>query len=51
MVSTRCKMIVKAELRNIGVEQSIVELGEVELNTNLTETQNEDLKLNLLSLS
>ncbi len=48
MVTIRCKMIVRSELQNIGVEQSIVELGEVELVNELTAGQKDMLKLNLL---
>lgn len=48
MVTIRCKMIVKSELEGLGVEQSIVELGEVELAKGLTETQYNCLKLSLL---
>ncbi len=41
-------MIVKSELEAVGIEQSIVELGEVELVKELTAIQHDRLKLNLL---
>ncbi len=41
-------MIVKSELQNIGVEQSIVELGEIELARELTAEQKDLLKSSLL---
>lgn len=48
MVTIRCKMIVKSELEAVGILQSIVDLGEVELIRDLTLTQHDQLKLNLL---
>lgn len=48
MVTIRCKMIVKAELEAIGIEQCRVELGEVELTKPLTEVQHDKLNINLL---
>ena len=48
MVTIRCKMIVKSELAVIGIDQAIVELGEVDLARDLTIRQKIDLKQNLL---
>ena len=48
MVSIRCKMIVKSELQALGIEQSIVEVGEVELVKDLSKDQHDGLKLSLL---
>lgn len=48
MVSIRCKMIVKSELEGIGIEQSIVELGEVELAKELTKEQLDIFRLKLV---
>lgn len=48
MVSIRCKMIVRSELESIGIEHSVVELGEVELLKELPASQHEKLKQNLL---
>ena len=39
MVCDRCKMAVKFELTKLGVNPISVDLGEVELNNELTETQ------------
>jgi AraC-like DNA-binding protein len=47
MVSIRCKMIVRSELQSLGIEQSIIELGEVELVKQLSKAQLESFKLNL----
>ena len=49
MVTIRCKMIVKSEIEALGMEQSIVELGEVELARDLTEKQHDLLKKSLLN--
>lgn len=48
MVSIRCKMIVKAELQNLGLEHGIVDLGEVEIKNNITSEQRDQLKKALL---
>lgn len=48
MVSTRCKMAVKEELRNLGLHFIVVDLGEVEIMENITMSQRELLKANLL---
>jgi AraC-like DNA-binding protein len=49
MVSTRCKMAVKEELRKLGLHFIVVELGEVEIMENITTEQREQIKLALLS--
>jgi AraC-like DNA-binding protein len=48
MVSLRCKLIVKSELEKLHFHFHVVELGEVEINEELTSTQKEDLKAALL---
>ncbi len=48
MVSIRCKMIVKSELENLGLHHTIVELGEVENQENISEKVHDDLKIALL---
>lgn len=48
MVSNRCKMAVKEELRNLGLHFIVVDLGEVEIMENITMSQRELLKANLL---
>ncbi|WP_276372774.1 AraC family transcriptional regulator [Chryseolinea sp. H1M3-3] len=49
MVSLRCKMMVKAELKKLGLQHEVVELGMVEVYGDMTSTQREQLKRNLLS--
>ncbi|MBN2807750.1 MAG: helix-turn-helix transcriptional regulator [Prolixibacteraceae bacterium] len=49
MVSTRCKMVVKEVLKNLGFHFILVDLGEIEIMENLTEEQLNQLKLALLS--
>ena len=44
MVSNRCKMTVKEELKKLGLHFVIVELGEVEIMEDLTPEQREELK-------
>ncbi|MBK9012684.1 MAG: helix-turn-helix transcriptional regulator [Saprospiraceae bacterium] len=44
MVSTRCKMAVKAALDTVGLHYGMVELGEVEVQENITAEQREQLK-------
>lgn len=44
MVSIRCKMIVKAELKKLGLHYVHVDLGEVEIMENITAEQRENLK-------
>jgi YesN/AraC family two-component response regulator len=48
MVSLRCKMIVKAELENMGLHFTIVELGEVEIVEDLSKQDEGQLKTALL---
>ena len=48
MVSIRCKMLVKAELDKLGLHYRVVELGEVEIEENITPAQNDQLKTALL---
>ncbi|WP_395050259.1 helix-turn-helix domain-containing protein [Flavobacterium sp.] len=48
MVSNRCKMAVKDELRNLGLHFIVVDLGEVEIMENITMQQRVTLKANLL---
>lgn len=49
MVSNRCKMAVKDELRNLGLHFIVVDLGEVEIMENISMEQREILKANLLN--
>lgn len=44
MVSTRCKMVVKEELKKLGLHFILVELGEVEIMENLSTEQQRQLK-------
>ena|ERR1035438_2289657 len=48
MVSNRCKMAVKEELRKLGLHFILVELGEVEIMEILSAGQREELKAGLL---
>ncbi|MCD0466659.1 AraC family transcriptional regulator [Flavobacterium sp. ENC] len=50
MVCSRCKMVVKSEFEKLGLHTISVELGEVELQEELTENQKRDLLQNLHSL-
>ena len=47
MVSLRCKMLVKEELKKLGIKYVAVELGMVEILEDLTQEQREQLKVNL----
>jgi AraC-like DNA-binding protein len=49
MVSTRCKMVVKEELKKLGLHFMVVELGEVEIMETLSDEQRDALKSGLLS--
>lgn len=49
MVSNRCKMAVKEELRKLGLHFIVVDLGEVEIMETLNPAQHEELKAGLLS--
>jgi AraC-like DNA-binding protein len=48
MVSIRCKMLVKSELERLDLPYKTVELGEVELEENISEQKREELKNALL---
>ena len=48
MVSLRCKMVVKEELKKIGLKYVIIDLGSVEIMEDITEEQHYQLKKNLL---
>lgn len=48
MVSNRCKMAVKEELRSLGLHFIVVDLGEVEIMENISMTLRQELKANLL---
>jgi AraC-like DNA-binding protein len=47
MVSLRCKLIVKEELRKLGFLHSIIELGVVEIPDDISPSQKQQLKENL----
>jgi len=47
MVSLRCKMMVKAELKNLGLHFVFVDLGMVEVLEDIAEQQRAQLKVNL----
>jgi AraC-like DNA-binding protein len=48
MVSNRCKMAVKEELRKLGLHFIVVDLGEVEIMENISADQREQMKAALL---
>lgn len=48
MVSLRCKMMVKEELKKLGLHYVVVELGMVEILEDITPEQHDQLKTNLL---
>lgn len=48
MVSLRCKMMVREELKKLGIVYVIVELGTVTMLVDISKTQRELLKINLL---
>jgi AraC-like DNA-binding protein len=48
MVSARCKMVVKEELKKMGLHFIVVDLGEVDIMENLSLEQREQLKRELL---
>jgi AraC-like DNA-binding protein len=50
MVSNRCKIAVKEELKKLGLHFIIVDLGEIEIMEDLSDEQREQLKIALLSL-
>ena len=47
MVSLRCKMMVKEELKKLNLKYGVIELGLVEILEDITEGQREQLKKNL----
>lgn len=49
MVSNRCKLAVKEDLKRLGLHFIVVDLGEVEIMENLSDTQLEQLKITLLN--
>jgi AraC-like DNA-binding protein len=49
MVSNRCKMVVKEELKKLGLHFIVVDLGEVEIMETMSAAQQEQLKLALLT--
>jgi AraC-like DNA-binding protein len=48
MVSIRCKMLVKSQLERLNLPYKTVELGEVELEENISDQKREELKQALL---
>jgi hypothetical protein len=50
MVSNRCKLAVKEELKKLNLHFIVVDLGEVEIMENISTEQREHLKMNLLAL-
>ena len=48
MVSIRCKMLVKSELDKLGLHYKVVDLGEVEIEENITAEQKNQLETALL---
>lgn len=48
MVSNRCKMAVKEELKKLGLHFMVVDLGEVDIMENISEEQREQLKIGLV---
>ena len=48
MVSLRCKMMVKEELKKMGIWYVVVDLGAVEILRDITKKQHEELKINLM---
>ncbi len=48
MVSLRCKLVVKEELKKLGLRHAIVDLGVVEIMEDITPQQRQQLKTNLL---
>lgn len=49
MVSNRCKMVVKEQLKKLGLHFIVVDLGEVEIMENISTAQREILKATLLN--
>lgn len=49
MVSLRCKMMVKEELKKLGLHYVIIDLGMVEILEDISDAQRESLRANLLA--
>lgn len=49
MVSNRCKMAVKEELKKLGLHFIVVDLGEVEIMEDISDEQQEQLKIGLFN--
>ena len=49
MVSLRCKMVVKEELKKLGLHFIVVDLGEIEIMEDISDAQREELKNALLN--
>lgn len=49
MVSLRCKMVVRQEIEKLGISNAVVNLGMVEILTQISEEQQQILKKNLLN--
>jgi len=47
MVSARCKMVVKEELKKLGLHFMVVDLGEVEIMENISTEQRAEIKIAL----
>lgn len=47
MVSQRCKMMVKEELKELGIEYVVIDLGVIEILEDITSEQFEQLRINL----
>ena len=47
MVSQRCKMMVKEELKKLGIWYVVIDLGVIEILEDITSEQREQLKINL----
>ncbi|MBK6998130.1 MAG: helix-turn-helix transcriptional regulator [Lewinellaceae bacterium] len=47
MVSNRCKMVVKTELKKLGLHYVMVNLGEIDILEELSKSQREQLKIGL----
>lgn len=47
MVSIRCKLVVKEELKKLGLRYKNINLGEIELQDNITKQDREQLKIDL----
>ena len=47
MVSNRCKMLVKEELKKLGLHFILVDMGEVDIMENITPDQREQIRIAL----